>query len=101
MIFNDVEFQLCKTMDELKRGEFKYLPIQCLLDRYLLIKENEGYYVHVVDPKIGDSFEVYKINLYSEDDYELVDKNLSGQLYLEFLRRKIVIEGYELFLVKS
>lgn len=101
MIFNEIEFELCKNMIELKQGKFNFLPIQCLLDRYLLIKNEEGYYIHVNDPKICDSFEVYKIDLYTNDDYELVDKNLSGQQYLEFLRRKIMVEGYELFLVKS
>jgi len=93
------KFYLAPHMGYIFQGNFNYLPIQCLLSQYFLVKDNNAFYVSVIDPNTADTFEIYEMDLNNQEGEELVVENeIRGSQYTEFLRQKILKENYAIYI---
>jgi hypothetical protein len=92
------DFQLAPYNGEIKKGDFSKLPIEIFFHHFLLIKDNSCLYVGVVEPESQASFEIFEVNLDDLDGEEkTVAESLVGSQKSNFLRTKILKEGYNIF----
>jgi len=93
------KFFLAPHMGHILQGNLRLLPINCLLSQYFLVRDNRAYYVSVIDPEKADAFEIFELDLENQDGEELVVENeIRGSQYTEFLRQKILIENYLIYI---
>ena len=102
-IVHNIKYELCKNMDKLKKYDFTFLPIECLLNQYILRNDNNTcYYVALDDVESGDSFEIYEFEYTGseETEFRIMHSNFGGKEYLKFLIEKIQ-DSYNIFIPKK
>ena len=103
LLINKLKFVICPTMMEIKKGRLELLPLQCLMNQYILKKGYICYYVVVDDEETCASFDIYEFE-YSggseTEEYRQLESSISGTEYLEFLKDKIQ-EGFNIYILKS
>lgn len=103
LIINDIKYKYYSNMDKIKNKEFHYMPIECLLNQYILKNDNNTcYYVALDDEENGNSFEIYEFEYTGQDETEfrIMCNDISGPDYLKFLIEKIN-DNYDIFLPKK
>jgi len=103
LLINKLKFVICPTMMEIKKGRLELLPLQCLMNQYILKKGYICYYVVVDDEETCDSFDIYEFEYTGggeDDEYRQLESSISGTEYLEFIKDKIQ-GGFNIYILKS
>ena len=71
LIINDITYKYYSNMNKLKKKEYNYMPIECLLNQYILKNDNNTcYYVALDDEEYGNSFEIYEFEYTGQEETE-------------------------------
>ena len=100
---NNLTFERCLVMDQLKeKNDLSLLPLQCLLNHYILKCGYVCYYICVENENECDAFEIYEFEYTGEgeEEYRLFEQRISGAEYLQFLVDKIK-DGFDIFTQKN
>jgi hypothetical protein len=103
LLINKLKFVICQNMMEIKKGRLELLPLQCLMNQYILKKGYICYYVVVDDEETCDSFDIYEFEYTGggeDDEYRQLESAISGTEYLEFIKDKIQ-GGFNIYILKS
>ena len=102
ILIDDVNYYYYPLNSYIMNGDYSKLPIEVFLDQFILYNHNTpnlSYFI-CVNNKECDSFEVFQINIYNDDDYKLISDNLTGKDYLDFLKNKF-INKYHIYIKKN
>jgi hypothetical protein len=100
---NQLTFERCNTMDKIKETkDLSLLPLQCLLNHFILKHGYICYYICVENDEVCDAFEIYEFE-YSgegEEEYRLYEQHITGREYLKFLSDKIS-NDFDIYIQKT
>jgi len=99
---DDVIFYYYPLNPQIILGDYSKLPIEIFLDQFILYNKNtpnKAFFICVAS-KDCDKFELFEINLYDDDDYKLLNDDLSGKEYLDFLKSQFT-NNYHIYIKKN
>jgi hypothetical protein len=100
---NQLTFERCNNMDKIKdTKDLSLLPLQCLLNHFILKHGYVCYYICVENDEVCDAFEIYEFE-YSgecEEEYRMYEQHITGSEYLKFLLDKIS-NDFDIYIQKT
>jgi hypothetical protein len=102
ILIDDVKFYYYPLNPQIILGDYSKLPIEIFLDQFVLFNKNKphnAFFICVAN-KDCDKFEIFQINLYDDDDYKLLNGELSGKEYLDFLKSQFT-DNYHIYIKKN
>lgn len=102
--FNGIKWVLTPFMEDIKKGEFMKIPIECMLTHFILYNSGNGYYV-LFDGEAD--YEIYEMDWVGdnftengelvEPEYREVSSGMGAIEFANYMREKLV-DGYDIFI---
>jgi hypothetical protein len=102
IIIDDVNYYYYPLNSYIMNGDYSKLPIEVFLDQFILFNKNKphnSYFICVAN-KECESFELFEINIYDDNDYKIINDNLFGNDYLDFLKSQFT-NHYHIYIKKN
>lgn len=100
-IFYSKKWILAPFMDDIKKGDFEKIPIDCMLSHYILFsRDNHCYYVNLHNNENGNEYEIYDFDWVGEKEepeFKEITQTMTAIDCAKFLGERI-IESYNIYI---